>query len=50
MQIGEFDLVHEAMPVVDERLLEEVNLTTQLPTAKVDFYAGKDIVASILIG
>ena len=46
MQIGEFDLVHEAMPVVDERLLEEVNLVTQLPIPKVDFYTGKDIQAA----
>jgi len=43
MQIGEFDFVHEPTPVVDERLLEEVNLTTKLPTTKVGFHAGKDI-------
>ena len=43
VQIGEFDLVHEATPIVDERLLEEVNLATKLPTAKVDFHTGKDI-------
>ena len=46
MQIGEFDLVHEATPVVDERLHEEVNLVTKLPTAKVSFYVGKDIEAT----
>ena len=43
MQIGEFDLVHEPTPVVDERLLEEVNLATQLPTAKGGSHTGKDI-------
>ena len=43
MQIGEFDLVHEPMPVVDERFLEEVNLLTNLPTAKGGFHTGKDI-------
>jgi len=45
MQIGELDLVHEPTPVVDERLLEEVNLATQLPTAKVGLYDAKDIEA-----
>ena len=43
MQIGEFDSIHEATPVVHERLLEEVNLATKLPTAKVSFHTGKDI-------
>jgi len=43
MQIGEFDLVHEPTPVMDERLLEEVNLATKLPTTKVGLHAGKDI-------
>ena len=43
VEIGEFDLVHEATPVVDERLLTEVNLATKLLTAKVGFHAGKDI-------
>ena len=43
MQIGEFDLVREATPTVDERLLEEVNLMTKLPIAKVGFHTGKDI-------
>jgi len=43
VQIGEFDLVHEATPVVNERLLEEVNLETKLPTAKVGFHIAKDI-------
>jgi len=28
---------------VDERLLEEVNLVTQLPTAKVGSHTGKDM-------
>jgi len=41
VQIGEFDLVHKATPVVDKRLLEEVNLATKLPTAKGGFHAGK---------
>ena len=45
MQIGEFDLVQEAMPIVDEQLLVKVNLATKLPTAKVGFHAGKDIKA-----
>jgi len=45
MQIGQFDLVHEATPIVNKRLLEEVNLTTELPIAKISFYAGKDIEA-----
>jgi len=40
VQIGEFDLAHEAAPVVDERLLEKVNLATKLPTAKVGFHTG----------
>jgi len=43
MQIGEFDLVHEPSPVVDERLLEEVNLMTKLPTVRVGFHTGKDM-------
>ena len=43
MQIGEFDLVHEHTPVVDERLLKEVNLATRLPTAKVGSHTGKDM-------
>jgi len=43
VHISEFGLVHEATPVVDERLLTEVNLATKLPTAKVGFHAGKDI-------
>ena len=43
MQIGEFDLVHEHMPVMDERLLEEVNLATQLPTVKGGSRTGKDM-------
>ena len=43
MQIGEFDLAHEPTPVVDERLLEEVNLATQLPLAKGGSHTGKDI-------
>jgi len=43
MQIGEFDLVHEPTPVVDKRLLEEVNLATQLPMAKGDSHTGKDM-------
>jgi len=43
VQIGEFDLVQEATLVVDERLLEEVNLTAKLPTAKVRFHDSKDI-------
>ena len=43
MQIGEFDLVHEHTPVVDERLLEEVDLATQLPTAKGGSRTGKDM-------
>ena len=43
MQIGEFDLVHEPTPVVDERLLEEVNLATQLPLANGGSHTGKDM-------
>ena len=39
VQVGEFDLVQEATPVVDERLLDEVNLVTKLPTANVGFHA-----------
>ena len=43
MQIGEFDLVYEPTPIVDERLLEEVNLATQLPMAKGGSHTGKDM-------
>ena len=43
VHISEFGLVHEATPVVDEWLPEEVNLATKLPTSKVGFHAGKDI-------
>jgi len=43
MQIGAFDLVQETTPVVDERLLEEINLVAKLPTAKNAFHAGKDV-------
>ena len=43
MQIGEFDLVHEPMLVLDGRLPEEINLSTRLPTVEVGFHIGKDI-------
>jgi len=43
MRIGEFGLVHEPRLAMDERLLEEVNLSTKLPTAKVGFHTRKDI-------
>ena len=43
MQIGEFNLVHEPTPVVDEILLEEVNFATQFPTAKGGSHTGKDM-------
>lgn len=43
MQIGEFDLVHEATPIIDEQLLEEVNLTAKLSTTKAILNGGKDI-------
>ena len=43
MQIGEFDLVQETMPIVGERLLEEVNLAAKLSIAKVVFHDDKDI-------
>ena len=43
MQIGEFELVQEATPIVDERLLEEVNLAAKLPDNKVGVHASKDI-------
>jgi len=43
MQIGMFDLVQEATPVIDEQLLDEVNLSAKLSTAKASLHGGKDI-------
>ena len=43
LQIGEFDLLQEATPIVNERLVEEINLAAKLPTVKVGFHASKDI-------
>jgi len=43
VQIGAFDLVQEANPIIDEQFLEEVNLAARLSTAKASLHGGKDI-------
>ena len=43
IQIGEFDLVQEATPIVDEQLLEHVSLTAKSSAPKVTPGIGKDI-------
>ena len=35
--------MQEATPIINEQLLEEVNLTAKLSTAKASLHGGKDI-------